>query len=42
MDKKKINPNVEVPLVAKPKAKLSHKTKKTIKTVALKEAWFAS
>jgi len=42
MDKKKINPAVEVPLVAKSGTKLSIKTKKAEKTVVRLETWFAS
>jgi hypothetical protein len=42
MDKKKINPEVELPLVAKPKAKLSIKPKKVEKQPLRQETWFAS
>ena len=42
MDKKKVNPEFEIPLVAKPRTKISIKTKKTEKPTLRQEAWFAS
>ncbi|MFA6399967.1 MAG: hypothetical protein WCW44_06420 [archaeon] len=42
MDKKKINPAVETPLVAKSTEKIQLKVKKTEKLPPRQEAWFAS